>query len=116
MARILVLRSKIPFQDSQASRTVRELLRELRALGHEADTIELPDSPDIQARDRQVTDPQAISASGYALWRSFDVSSVGGVPVDIVISTSAAIPEVAHPRNVRGSPTGSRDLKELLGG
>lgn len=77
MANILVLGVKIPFTKGGAETLVSTLIKELKERGHEADTVELP----LSLANKEHLPTQA------ALWRSIDLTSFGGRPVDLVIAT-----------------------------
>lgn len=77
MARILVLGVKVPFTVGGQDVLVRTLIKEIKARGHEVDTVELP----FQVEPKEGLLNQA------ALWRSVDLSRFGGSPVDLIIPT-----------------------------
>ncbi|MDZ4785913.1 MAG: glycosyltransferase family 4 protein [bacterium] len=77
MANILVLGVKIPFTKGGAETLVNTLVKELKARGHDADTVELPLS----------FNSKEASLGQSALWRTVDLSSFGGKNVDLVIAT-----------------------------
>jgi len=105
MARILVLRSKIPFQGPEFSAPVRELIRELRGEGHEVDSLELPQHPEATHHSVEIE-----------LWRSFDLSTVCGTTVDLVIATCPHSFEVSHPNKVLWTPGSTTRTWNLNGG
>jgi glycosyltransferase involved in cell wall biosynthesis len=88
MANILVLGAKAPFTHGGQDVLVQTLTRELKARGHEADTVELP----LKMLPKESLLNQA------ALWRSLDLGSFGGREVDLVIATKFPTYFAAHKR------------------
>ena len=77
MARILLLGVKIPFTAGGQEALVRTLGAELKARGHEVDTVELPCS----------AQPKEGLLNQAAMWRALDLKEVSGIDVDLVIAT-----------------------------
>lgn len=75
MARILVATAHVPFASGGAERHAAGLVRELRALGHETDLVQLPFK--WYPRDRILTSALA--------WRLLDVDEADGKRIDLVI-------------------------------
>ncbi|NDC37270.1 MAG: hypothetical protein EBZ48_04375 [Proteobacteria bacterium] len=63
--------------------------------------IELPRRPDQQDDSIET-----------AFWHSLDLGSIGGAPVDLIISTCAASATVPHPRRLDLFATGTWILSE----
>lgn len=99
MARILVLFEKAIFEESEQSFALRSLLRALKECGHEADIIEIP----------KYVGPQN-GAEASTLWRSLELASFGGAPVDLIITTCARSATVTHPNKLSIVPTSSWHL------
>jgi len=77
VANILVLGVKIPFTKGGAETLVATLVKEIKARGHDADTVELPLS--FGAKEHIL--------GQAALWRTLDLNAFGGKEVDLVIAT-----------------------------
>ena len=77
MYRILVLGSKVPFTSGGQDSLVKSLVRELRRRGHEADSVDVPES---------VSNHKDLLKL-CAIWRAFSFDSFGGSKVDLVITT-----------------------------
>lgn len=105
MARILVLGVKIPFTSGGQEALVGSLLRELRARGHQADTVELPLS--LLPKERLLNQ--------VALWRSLDLETYGGEKVDLVIATKFPTYYAKHPRKSLWLVHQHRALYDLYG-
>jgi glycosyltransferase involved in cell wall biosynthesis len=88
MARILIVGVKVPFTYGGQDVLVRTLCAELKARGHEADIVELPFQPT----------PKENLITQVAAWRTLDVTTAGGQPVDLVIATKFPSYVVAHPK------------------
>lgn len=77
MATILILGVKVPFTHGGQEVLVGSLRRELAARGHEVDVIELP----------LKVQPKESLLAQTAIWRSLDLSELGGRKIDLVIAT-----------------------------
>lgn len=88
--RILVLGAQVPFQRGGAEWHLAALVRQLRARGHEAETVQLP----FQWDPREEVLRSALS------WRLLDLTRAGGVPVDLVIGTRFPSYVARHPCKV----------------
>ena len=88
MAAILVLGAKVPFNRGGADALIASLVRELRARGHEVDTVELPYTPL----------PKESLLNQAAMWRMLDLSTFSGKKVDLVIATKFPSYFARHPR------------------
>ncbi len=88
--RLLVCRPQVPFVYGGAERVADELVRELRARGHEAETVAVPFKwyPGTRVLD------QAF------LWRLLDLEEADGRTVDRVIATKFPAYCVRHPSKV----------------
>ena len=104
MARILILRGKPLFEPAPSEASVRELIRALKVSGHEADTLEIP----------QVLGPD-YNSDNTARWASLDLASVGGAPLDLIITTCDGSASVAHPNKLALPATGTWHLNEVIG-
>jgi glycosyltransferase involved in cell wall biosynthesis len=88
--RIAVCRPQVPFVHGGAELMADELVRELRARGHEAETVSVPFKwyPGTRVLD------QAF------LWRLLDLTEADGRPIDRVIATKFPAYCVRHPGKV----------------
>ncbi len=77
MANIIVLGVKVPYTSGGMEVLVRDLLRELKLRGHNADLIELP----------YTVLPKESILNQAAYYRSIDFSTLGAVKTDLVIAT-----------------------------
>jgi|SRR5271169_1501226 len=75
MARVLVCTAQVPFASGGAERHAEGLVRELGAIGHEAELVRLPFK----------WYPRAEILTSALAWRLLDVSEADGKPVDLVI-------------------------------
>src|SRR5687767_15865552 len=74
--RVIVCEAQVPFVHGSAELHVRELLRELRARGYEAELVSVP----FKWYPKEEILPHA------AAWRLLDLSESNGEPVDLVIA------------------------------
>jgi glycosyltransferase involved in cell wall biosynthesis len=88
--RILVLGAQVPFQRGGAEWHLAALVRQLRARGHEADSVQLPFR----------WDPREEALRSALAWRLVDVTRAGSVDVDLVIATRFPTYVARHPRKV----------------
>ena len=105
MSRILVCEAQVPFVHGGAEVHVRELVRELRARGHQAELVSVP----FKWYPKEEILPHA------AAWRLLDLSESIGVPVDIVIASKFPTYFVRHPRKVAWLIHQYRAAYELCG-
>jgi glycosyltransferase involved in cell wall biosynthesis len=105
MSRILVCEAQVPFVHGGAEVHVRELVRELRARGHQAELVSVP----FKWYPKEEILPHA------AAWRLLDLSESNGVPVDIVIASKFPTYFVRHPRKVAWLIHQYRAVYELCG-
>lgn len=77
MATILLLGAKVPFTRGGQDVLMGSLARELKARGHEVDTVEIPFA----------CPPKEGLLNQVAIWRALDLRSFGGKKVDLVIAT-----------------------------
>ena len=104
--RILVLGVKVPFTRGGQELLVGQLVKELKARGHEADVVELP----------YTTNPKEGLLNQAALWRSIDLEEVAGEKVDLVIATKFPSYFVKHPKKSLWLVHQHRALYDLYGG
>jgi len=88
--RIAVCRPQVPFARGGAEIFADELVRQLRARGHEADVVSVPFK--WYPGERVLT--QAF------LWRLLDLTEADGRPVDMVVATKFPSYCVRHPNKV----------------
>jgi glycosyltransferase involved in cell wall biosynthesis len=105
MAVILVLGVKVPFTTGGQEVLVGSLVKELRARGHDADVIELPDNPASHS-------DHLFYAS---LWRTIDFSSFFGKKVDLIIATKFPSYYARHPRKSLWLVHQHRAIYDLFG-
>lgn len=86
MANIIVLGVKVPFTSGGQEILVRDLVRELKARGHNADFMELPFA----------AWPKENMLNQLAYWRSIDLSALVSEKVDLVIATKFPTYFVKH--------------------
>ncbi len=106
MAAILILGVKVPFTRGGQDVLVSTLSRELRARGHDVDTLELP----FKCPPKESLPNQA------ALWRSLDLSTFGGKKVDLVIPTKFPSYFARHPKKSLWLVHQHRPMYELHAG
>ena len=102
---ILVCEAQVPFVHGGAEVHVRELVRELRARGHEAELVSVP----FKWYPKDEILPHA------AAWRLLDLSESNGRPVDVVIGTKFPTYFARHPRKVAWLIHQYRAAYELCG-
>jgi glycosyltransferase involved in cell wall biosynthesis len=102
---ILVCEAQVPFVHGGAEVHVRELLRELRARGYEAELVSVP----FKWYPKEEILPHA------AAWRLLDLSESNGRPVDLVIASKFPTYFVRHPRKVAWLIHQYRAAYELCG-
>jgi glycosyltransferase involved in cell wall biosynthesis len=88
--RVIVCEAQVPFVHGGAELHVRELLRELRARGYEAELVSVP----FKWYPKEEILPHA------AAWRLLDLSESNGQPVDLVIATKFPTYFARHPNKV----------------
>jgi glycosyltransferase involved in cell wall biosynthesis len=103
--RILVLEAQVPFVHGGAEVHVRELLRELRARGYDAELVSVP----FKWYPKDEILPHA------AAWRLLDLSESNGQPVDLVIGTKFPSYFARHPNKVAWLIHQYRAAYELCG-
>src|SRR4051812_5654738 len=103
--RILVCEAQVPFVHGGAEVHVRELVRELRERGHQAELVSVP----FKWYPKDEILPHA------AAWRLLDLSESNGQPVDLVIASKFPTYFVRHPRKVAWLIHQYRAAYELCG-
>jgi glycosyltransferase involved in cell wall biosynthesis len=103
--RILVADAQVPFVEGGAELHVRSLVNELRRRGHEAERVSIPFRPQ----------PKSELLAQAAAWRLLDLSSGGGLPVDLLIATRFPTYFARHPRKVAWVIHQHRAAYELCG-
>jgi glycosyltransferase involved in cell wall biosynthesis len=102
---VLVCEAQVPFVHGGAEVHVRELVRELRARGYEAELVSVP----FKWYPKEEILPHA------AAWRLLDLSESNGRPVDLVIGSKFPTYFVRHPRKVAWLIHQYRAAYELCG-
>ena len=102
---ILVCEAQVPFVHGGAEVHVRELVRELRGRGYDAELVSVP----FKWYPKEEILPHA------AAWRLLDLSESNGRPVDVVIATKFPTYFVRHPRKVAWLIHQYRAAYELCG-
>lgn len=87
--RVLIARSRTPLQSPSGAGFEQVLRAELKGRGVEVDLIELPKGVGIDPVFQE-----------FSNWRSLDLGSVGGVPVDLVVVVSPLAMFLKHPRKI----------------
>jgi len=87
---VLVLEAQVPFVQGGAEHHVRELVRQLREHGHEAELVSVPFK----------WYPKTEILKHAAAWRLLDLTESNGRPVDLVIGTRFPTYFARHPRKV----------------
>jgi len=105
MLRVVVCEAQVPFVHGGAEVHVRELIRELRTRGHEAELISVP----FKWYPKEEILPHA------AAWRLLDLSESNGRPIDLVIGTKFPTYFARHPRKVAWLIHQYRAAYELCG-
>lgn len=102
---VVVCEAQVPFVHGGAEIHVRELLRELRARGYEAELVSVP----FKWYPKDEILPHA------AAWRMIDLSESNGQPIDLVIASKFPTYFVRHPRKVAWLIHQYRAAYELCG-
>jgi glycosyltransferase involved in cell wall biosynthesis len=102
---ILVCEAQVPFVHGGAEIHVRELVRELRARGYQAELVSVP----FKWYPKEEILPHA------AAWRLLDLSESNGQPVDLVIASKFPTYFVRHPNKVAWLIHQYRAAYELCG-
>ena len=102
---ILVCEAQVPFVHGGAEFLVRELVRELKGRGFQAELVSLP----FKWYPKQEILPHA------AAWRLLDLSESNGRPVDLVIATKFPTYFVRHPNKITWLMHQYRAAYELVG-
>jgi glycosyltransferase involved in cell wall biosynthesis len=102
---ILVCEAQVPFVHGGAEVHVRELVRELRARGYEAELISVP----FKWYPKEEILPHA------AAWRLLDLRESNGRPIDLVIASKFPTYFVRHPNKVAWLIHQYRAAYELCG-
>ena len=102
---ILVCEAQVPFVHGGAEIHVRELVRELRARGYDAELVSVP----FKWYPKEEILPHA------AAWRLLDLSESNGRPVDLVIASKFPTYFARHPRKVAWLIHQYRAAYELCG-
>jgi glycosyltransferase involved in cell wall biosynthesis len=102
---ILVCEAQVPFVHGGAEVHVRELVRELRARGYQAELVSVP----FKWYPKEEILPHA------AAWRLLDLSESNGRAVDLVIASKFPTYFVRHPRKVAWLIHQYRAAYELCG-
>ena len=105
MKTILVCEAQVPFVHGGAEVHVRELVRELRARGHDAELVSVP----FKWYPKEEILPHA------AAWRLLDLSESNGRAIDLVIASKFPSYFVRHPRKVAWLIHQYRAAYELCG-
>ena len=102
---ILVCEAQVPFVHGGAEIHVRELVRELRERGYQAELISVP----YKWYPKEEILPHA------AAWRLLDLSESNGLPIDLVIASKFPTYFARHPRKVAWLIHQYRAAYELCG-
>jgi glycosyltransferase involved in cell wall biosynthesis len=102
---ILVLEAQVPFVQGGAEFHVRELVRQLRAHGHDAELVSVPFK----------WYPKDEILAHAAAWRLLDLSEANGRPIDLVIATKVPTYVARHPHKVAWLIHQYRAAYELAG-
>jgi glycosyltransferase involved in cell wall biosynthesis len=102
---VIVCEAQVPFVHGGAEVHVRELVRELRARGYDAELVSIP----FKWYPKSEILPHA------AAWRLVDLSESNGRPIDLVIATKFPTYFVRHPRKVAWLIHQYRAAYELCG-
>jgi glycosyltransferase involved in cell wall biosynthesis len=102
---VLVCEAQVPFVHGGAEVHVRELVRELRARGYDAELVSVP----FKWYPKEEILPHA------AAWRLLDLSESNGRPVDLVIASKFPTYFVRHPNKVAWLIHQYRAAYELCG-
>ena len=101
----LVCEAQVPFVQGGAEAHVRELVRQLRAHGHDAELVSVPFK----------WYPKTEILTHAAAWRLLDLSESNGRPIDLVIATKFPTYFVRHPNKVAWLIHQHRAAYELAG-
>jgi glycosyltransferase involved in cell wall biosynthesis len=102
---VVVCEAQVPFVHGGAEVHVRELLRELRARGYDAELVSVP----FKWYPKEEILPHA------AAWRMLDLSESNGRPIDLVIATKFPTYFARHPNKVAWLIHQYRAAYELCG-
>jgi glycosyltransferase involved in cell wall biosynthesis len=102
---ILVCEAQVPFVQGGAEYHVRELVRQLREHGYEAELVSVPFA----------WNPKPEILAHAAAWRLLDLSESNGRPIDRVIATKFPTYFVRHPNKVAWLIHQYRAAYELAG-
>ncbi len=102
---VLVCEAQVPFVHGGAEVHVRELVRQLRARGYEAELVSVP----FKWYPKEEILPHA------AAWRLLDLSESNGRPIDLVIASKFPTYFARHPRKVAWLIHQYRAAYELCG-
>ena len=102
---ILVCEAQVPFVHGGAEFLVRELVRELKGRGYQAELVSVP----FKWYPKEEILPHA------AAWRLLDLSESNGRPVDLVIATKFPTYFVRHPNKITWLMHQYRAAYELAG-
>jgi glycosyltransferase involved in cell wall biosynthesis len=102
---VVVCEAQVPFVHGGAEVHVRELVRELRARGYDAELVSVP----FKWYPKEEILPHA------AAWRLLDLSESNGRPIDLVIASKFPTYFVRHPRKVAWLIHQYRAAYELCG-
>jgi glycosyltransferase involved in cell wall biosynthesis len=105
MKTIVVCEAQVPFVHGGAEVHVRELLRELRARGYDAELVSVP----FKWYPKEEILPHA------AAWRLLDLSESNGRPIDLVIASKFPTYFARHPNKVAWLIHQYRAAYELCG-
>jgi glycosyltransferase involved in cell wall biosynthesis len=103
--RIVVCEAQVPFVHGGAEVHVRELVRELRERGHQAELVSVPFK----------WYPKEEILAHAAAWRLLDLRESNGQPIDLVIASKFPTYFVRHPRKVAWLIHQYRAAYELCG-
>jgi glycosyltransferase involved in cell wall biosynthesis len=102
---ILVCEAQVPFVQGGAEFHVRELVRQLRAAGYDAELVSVPFK----------WYPKREILAHAAAWRLLDLSESNGRPIDLVIGTKFPTYFARHPRKIAWLIHQYRAAYELAG-
>ncbi|HEY8550152.1 MAG TPA: glycosyltransferase family 4 protein [Vicinamibacterales bacterium] len=103
--RIVVCEAQVPFVEGGAEYHVRELVRQLRLHGHQAELVSVPFK----------WYPKEEILAHAAAWRLLDLSESNGSPIDLAIGTKFPSYFVRHPNKVAWLIHQYRAAYELAG-
>jgi glycosyltransferase involved in cell wall biosynthesis len=102
---VLVCEAQVPFVQGGAEAHVRELVRQLRAHGYDAELVSVPFK----------WYPKTEILTHAAAWRLLDLSESNGRPIDLVIATKFPTYFARHPHKVAWLIHQHRAAYELAG-